>query len=261
MENLCYQMAINLRDLNQRNLENSQLKREVVQRATSYKCTKCNDTGWILVLQDTGNPIAKSCECRESEKLKNQWKAAGINIEFAKQTFGNYKTWNDSSKKAKDVAIAFYNDFKGKRKNRQNSIVLCGQVGSGKTHLSIALALNLINKNIKVVYMPYRDVITRIKQNMLDDEYYRKTLSKYQRCDVLLIDDLFKGKINEADINIIFEIINYRYLNYLPIIVSTEFTIERLLNFDESIGSRIYEMCKSYIVEISKNKDNNYRLK
>lgn len=109
--------------------------------------------------------------------------------------------------------------------------------------------------------MPYRDVITKIKQNMLDDEYYRKTLSKFQTCDVLLIDDLFKGKINETDINVMFEIINYRYLNYLPLIVSSEFTTERLLSFDESIGSRIYEMCKSYIVEISKNKNNNYRLR
>jgi len=213
------------------------------------------------VPQSTGPPTAKSCECREEKKLKSQWIAAGINIEHTDQTFGNFKIWNDSSSVAKDTAIAFYNDFKRIKKDRQNSIILCGQVGSGKTHLSIALTLNFIDKKVKVVYMPYRDIITRIKQNMLDDEYYRKTLSKYQTCEVLLIDDLFKGKINETDINVMFEIINYRYLNYLPIIVSSEFTIDRLLSFDESIGSRIYEMCKNYIVEIFKNKDNNFRLR
>lgn len=75
------------------------------------------------------------------------------------------------------------------------------------------------------------------------------------------MDDLFKGKINESDINIVFEIINYRYLNHLPIIVSTEFTTERLLAFDEGVGSRIYEMCKAYIVEIEKSRENNYRLR
>lgn len=139
--------------------------------------------------------------------------------------------------------------------------MLCGQVGSGKTHLSIALALNFLNKGIKVVYMPYRDKITSLKQNMLDYEYYKKLVSKYQTCEVLLIDDLFKGKINDSDINIMFEIINYRYLNQLPVIVSTEFTVEKLLTFDEAIGSRIYEMCKDYIVEIEKDKDNNYRLR
>jgi len=109
--------------------------------------------------------------------------------------------------------------------------------------------------------MPYRDVITKIKQNMIDEEYYQKTISKYQLCEVLLIDDLFKGKINESDINIIFEIINYRYLNYLPVIVSSEFSIDRLLAFDEGVGSRIYEMSKDYVVEIEKDIGNNYRLK
>jgi len=109
--------------------------------------------------------------------------------------------------------------------------------------------------------MPYRDVITKIKQNMIDEEYYTKTISKYQLCEVLLIDDLFKGKINDSDINILFEIINYRYLNFLPIIVSSEFSIDRLLAFDEGVGSRIYEMAKDYVVEIEKDIRNNYRLK
>ena len=84
---------------------------------------------------------------------------------------------------------------------------------------------------------------------------------KYQVCEVLLIDDLFKGRLNESDVNIMFEIINYRYLNFLPIIVSSEFTIEKMLEFDEGIGSRIYEMSKDYVVEIKNDIRNNYRLK
>ncbi len=144
---------------------------------------------------------------------------------------------------------------------RQNSIAFIGQVGSGKTHLSIALAVNFLrNKQISVIYMPYRNTITKIKQNMIDEKYYSKVLSKYQKAKILLIDDLFKGKINESDTNIMFEIINYRYINYLPMIVSSEFTVERLLDFDEAIGSRIIEMAKDYTVEIV-GKENNYRLK
>lgn len=219
------------------------------------------DTGWILFERLDSAPLAKSCECRDIERVKNQWKAAGINPEKSKQTFGNFQVWNDYSQKAKDAATAYYKDFQNIRSSRRNSIMLCGQVGSGKTHLCVALGFNFLNKNIKVVYMPYRDIITKLKQNMLDNEYYKKTISKYQTCDVLLVDDLFKGKINDSDINIMFEILNYRYLNHLPIIVSTEFTVEKLLTFDEGVGSRIYEMCKDYIVEVDKGKDNNYRLR
>jgi len=226
-----------------------------------YKCDKCRDAGYIVVPQADSAPLVKSCECRALEKVRNQWIAAGINPEQSSQTFANFQVCNESSQRAKDTAIGYYKDFEDNRKKRTNSILFCGQPGGGKTHLAIALGLNFMKKKIKVVYMPYRDVITKVKQNMLEDEYYRKLISRYQTCEVLLMDDLFKGKINETDINIVFEIINYRYINYLPIIVSTEFTVERLLCFDEGIGSRIYEMCKGYVVEIEKKKENNYRLR
>lgn len=92
-----------------------------------------------------------------------------------------------------------------------------------------------------------------------DAESFTESYRKYKASSLLIVDDLFKGKINEVDINIIFEIINYRYMNNLPIIVSSEFTAERLLYFDERVGSRIIEMCKDYTVEIL-GKENNFRI-
>ena len=195
----------------------------------------------MLIPQENRQPLAVSCECRKIEKLKSEWKYSGINVEQSKLTFSNFEVWNPASQRTKDTAVAYYQDFCEIRASRKNSILFCGQVGSGKTHCSIALALNFLKQKIRVVYMPYRDVITKIKQNMIDQEYYSRTISKYQLCEILLIDDLFKGKINESDVNIVFEIINYRYLNFLPIIVSSEFSIDRLLAFDEGAASRIYE--------------------
>lgn len=108
--------------------------------------------------------------------------------------------------------------------------------------------------------MSYKDGILKLKQNILDEEYYENSLRRYKTAAVLIVDDLFKGKISESDINIIFEIINYRYINNLPVIISSEFTAERLLYFDEGVGSRIIEMCKDYTVEII-GKENNFRVK
>ena len=96
---------------------------------------------------------------------------------------------------------------------------------------------------------------------MLDSEYYKKFISKFQNCDILVVDDLFKGKVNDSDVNIMFEIINYRYINNLPMIINSEFLIDRLLYFDEAIGSRIYEMCRDYLVQIKHDIKNNYRLR
>jgi len=134
-----------------------------------------------------------------------------------------------------------------------------GQVGSGKTHLSLAIANELMDGGVGVVYMPFRDVIIKVKQNIMDEVYYHQVMNRYKNARVLLIDDLFKGSISKSDINIVFEIINHRYFNNLPIIVSTEKSFEELIEIDEAIGSRIIEMCKGYLVVMKGNKLN-YRI-
>nr|WP_253197619.1 ATP-binding protein [Clostridium algidicarnis] len=238
----------------------NQKSQKNLTQQTLYKCDLCKDTGYLIEQPQESQPVMKRCKCQDIEIASRQWKSAGINPLTNKQTFSNFEAWNESSKSAKNTTIAYYKRYEDIKSTRKNSIMLCGQVGSGKTHLSIALALNFIQKGIRVVYMPFRDVITSLKQNMLDEEFYKRQVSKFQTADILLLDDLFKGKINETDINIMFEIINYRYLNYLPMIVSTEFTLDKMLNFDEAVGSRIYEMCKDYTIEI-RGQGNNYRLK
>lgn len=230
-------------------------------KKTLYKCEKCRDIGWIPIKQEKTNDIIVRCDCMRDKKLKGEWKSSGIRTDMCKFTFRNFTPWNEISKYAKNVAMGYFKEFNNIREKRINSILLCGQVGSGKTHLAVAIAINLLETKVKVVYMPYRDVLTDIKQNILDNAYYKKAINKFKTCDVLLIDDLFKGKINETDINIIFEIINYRYLNCLPMIISSELTIDKILTIDEAIGSRIYEMSKSYIIQVENDIRNNYRLK
>ncbi|WP_264303155.1 hypothetical protein [Paraclostridium bifermentans] len=40
--------------------------------------------------------------------------------------------------------------------------------------------------------MSYREVITRIKQNVMDSEEYKRIVDRCKRAKGLLIDDLFK---------------------------------------------------------------------
>ncbi|MDU2290789.1 MAG: ATP-binding protein [Clostridium celatum] len=224
----------------------------------SYNCNLCKDTTWIL---DNTGRVVERCKCYEVMKVREQWEASGLKTDDLDKTFKTYEPWNFLTKNMKGATTNYYLRFKDIEKTKHNSILFCGQPGAGKTHLSIALANNFIKKDgKKVVYMPYRSVITTLKQNILDKEYYKKLVSKYKMAEILLIDDLFKGKVNETDINIMFEIINHRYINKLPIIVSTEYLVEEMLSFDEAIGSRIYEMSKGFIVEV-RGKENNYRLR
>ena len=56
-----------------------------------------------------------------------------------------------------------------------------------------------------------------------------------------------------------YEIVNYRYMNNMPIIISTEKSLNDLLIFDEAIGSRLIEMCRRNIIQLQ-GKELNYRL-
>jgi DNA replication protein DnaC len=118
---------------------------------------------------------------------------------------------------------------------------------------------------IGVLYMPYREEITHLKQVVNDDVEYQLQINKYKNAPVLLIDDLFKhavddyGRVNRSDLRIMFEIINFRYLKQLPILVSSEYFKKDLINFDDAIGSRIIEMCKGRVVELV-GKELNHRM-
>jgi DNA replication protein DnaC len=189
-------------------------------------------------------------------------KQSGISEEFCNKGFNEFETFNDKQlENAKSKAIDYYRRFSRIEHEKCNSILFSGQVGAGKTHLGVAICSNLMNHcSVAVTYMMYRNVITKLKQNLLDEEEYIRELEKYANARLLYIDDMLKGRITDADVNIMYEIINYRYMNRLPLVLSTEKSPQQLLEFDEAIGSRILEMCKGNIVYLQ-GKELNYRTK
>jgi len=99
-----------------------------------------------------------------------------------------------------------------------------------------------------------------LKQNITDEDSYSRAIDTFKKAPMLVIDDLLKGRTTESDINILFEIVNYRYVCGLPVIVTSEKTTSELLDFDSAIGSRLIEMAEGRIIELNGN-GLNYRLK
>lgn len=219
-----------------------------------YKCSKCRDLRFILKDNE-----AIPCTCKALREAEEILLNSGISEEFRKKNFDNFDySYNMEVCEAFSKAKEYVKNFDKDSKNN-SSIIFVGQVGSGKTHLSMAIANSLMKKGVGVLYMPYRDNIISLKQNMMDEEYYQKAMNRFKKATVLLVDDLFKGSISGSDVNIMFEIINYRYLNGLPVIVSCEKSIDEIMNIDEAIGSRLYEMSCGYVVGFS-GKRLNYRM-
>lgn len=225
--------------------------------SVQYECPKCRDKGFIYWKNEFGYEVACRCECFALQKAM---KRSGISAEFQKKTFDNFKTRsNPQLSNAKSKAMQYVKNFAQLEHERYNSIMFCGQVGAGKTHLGTAICGELMNGGVAVIYMAYRNAVTRIKQNIIDEEVYNRELNQYTSARVLYIDDLLKGRLTETDINIMYEIVNYRYMNNMPVIISSEKSPNDLLIFDEAIGSRLIEMCRGNIIQLQ-GKELNYRL-
>lgn len=243
---------------------------------TTFECELCQDNEFILTekpaytVKENGvekkiyATVAEPCRCRELKIYKRIMESSGISDSDKSKTVNAYKPKNDKQKQAKALAIEYITNFNNIKYGRNNSLALLGQPGSGKTHLTVAIANALLKQGIGVLYMPYREATTRLKQLIIDEEEYQKEMSRYKTAPVLLIDDLFKfatkdGRVNESEMRIMFEIINYRYLKQLPILVSSEYSINEMINYDDATGSRIAEMCKGRMVHLV-GKELNHRM-
>ncbi len=225
-----------------------------------YECPKCRDLGFITKTDETGHEVDYRCECFTIRQARGMMKRSGISAEFQKKTFDNFTTKNNPQlTNAKTKAMQYAKNFMQTEHARYNSIMFCGQAGAGKTHLGTAICGELMNRGVAVIYMAYRNALTRLKQNIIDEESYNREMNHYASARVLYIDDLLKGKITDSDVNIMYEIVNYRYMNNLPVIISTEKSLDAIIEFDEAIGSRMIEMCRCNIIQLQ-GEELNYRL-
>jgi len=212
---------------------------------------------------------AKPCKCLEIKKSRAILKKSGISEAFRMKNFENYKPLNEEAKRLKQIAERYVKSF-GESENIAESMGFFGQSGVGKTHLTIAVANELMKRGIAVRYMPYIEKITELKSlNRSSDtsEDFIKQTNDYKNVRVLLIDDLFKsaknysGKINENDVRIMIDIINHRYFKGLPTIFSSEYTPFDIAEIDQALGGRIVEMCGKNIAVIKKDIRLNYRFR
>jgi len=217
-------------------------------------CSCCNDIGWI----DTAQGMIE-CQCRIERRTKRLLAKSGLDNVVDNYTFDNYIAKADWQKHIKATAQAYVKDHAGKW------FFIGGQVGAGKSHICTAIVGQLLKAGIPCRYMLWRDDVVKLKAVVTEDTEYQGIISKLKDIDCLYIDDFFKterGKVpTAADINVAFELINYRYNKQLPTLISSEKTIDELLDIDEAVGSRIYQMTRNSCLEIAKDKSKNMRLR
>lgn len=264
--NLLQRMNLNSHDTSGTSFDPArfaQLKAESYNKSEGnlpgYACPKCKNRGNFMVVREDGTSFFRDCGCLVTRRCLDRMEASGLRNVIRDMTFDRFHVLEPWQEKIKKTAQSYAD-------NPTGWLLFCGQPGCGKTHLCTAVARKLLLEGREVVYMPWREESSRIKA--MDGERRAEAVKKLQRSEILYIDDLFKvGRSADgstvptaADIGLAFEILNNRYVNRMPTIISTEKSVRDLLDIDEALGSRIVEMSRDSHAVVAKDDSRNWRL-
>ena len=221
-----------------------------------YDCPLCLNKGYIADVQDEIIGYIQ-CKCIIKRQNEKRLKESGL-LSIKSYTFDNYRI----TEKWQEVIFEKANDFL--KDIKEKWFFIGGQPGCGKTHICTAICLKLMEIGKRVKYMLWLDEIPKIKASVMDSVEYQELINVLKTIEVLYIDDFFKtvkgGTVSNSDIKIAMEIINYRYLNKLTTIISSERSISDLMMIDEAIGSRISERCQEFKINIGLDTNKNQRM-
>jgi DNA replication protein DnaC len=140
---------------------------------------------------------------REENKRKRLYKQARLPYPKAMEDFEF--AFQPSVKKAEMLDLATCG-FVEKHAN----IFFIGQPGTGKTHLSIALALEALRFGKTVLFTTVWDMITMLQQSRADYSY-QKRLQWYTKPDLLILDELGYRSLDKTTGEDFYEIVSRRY--------------------------------------------------
>jgi len=160
------------------------------------------------------------------------------------------------NKQAYEAAKKYADKFDNYKEKGVGIMMSGTNTGTGKTHLAAAIAIELINQGIPVIMNTMIRLLRKIKDTY-DDEIKTKgaessIIELYSTVDLMIIDDLGKERPTEWVLEKLYDIISARYENLLPVIITTNYDIDRLRDrltvknnteTAEAIVSRLNEMC------------------
>lgn len=210
----------------------------------------------MILTEENGTTYSKYCTCVKKKMSQERFEKTEIANKI-NYTFKDYKANEEWQKNILKQAIDYVKHFE------DNWFYIGGQIGAGKTHICTAILRNIGElNNISYTYIKCDEELEKLKQLTYDNpEEYGNVMYRLKNTRLLFIDDFFRKLPTEVDKAKMFDIINFRYLNNKPCIFSSEKSLPEILNIDEAIGSRIFEMAKKFNIEIGKDMSKNYRLK
>lgn len=247
-------------------VEALQKSREVFFKAANFKnqptytCKTCSDTGYT-------NGVL--CSCVKDIATKLCYSQFSNEMPIKESTFQNFdislypEDKNErgvSPKKQMTAVLKTVKEFVSNFPSSQN-LLLTGDCGLGKTHLSLAIANEIIAKDYNVIYGSAQNLINDVSRETFDRQGSTEKIDSLTSCDLLILDDLGTEFTTPLSTSVVYNIINTRLLRGLSTVISTNLGLPQISQiYSDRIASRIvgsYKICTFFGDDIRQKKSVN----
>jgi DNA replication protein DnaC len=229
----------------------SQSSSKIDQNTGSYpgdpNCRICGGVGFLRQDLPVDHPEfgkLQVCSCREGQ-IKKQvreglYKLSNLE-ELTHLTFENFEVRGqiglgpaqaDSLERAFNHAQQFARKLEG-------WLVLQGPYGCGKTHLAAAVANFVVDVGIPTLFLTVPDLLDNLRFSYNNPEAtFEERFEDIRKVPLLIMDDFGTENATSWAQEKLFQILNYRYINNLPLLITTNLSLNQL---EGRISSRLQD--------------------
>ncbi len=208
------------------------------------------------------HPCTPECEMknerREWELMRRDARVgslvekSGLSKRLKSYTFSNFKPYVSPEAARAVERVEEYLGSWEENKEEGKGLYLCGGVGTGKTHLAVAVLNEVVRKKrVPSLFVTVPELLDNLR------EAYNKPgrdldewMDAVQNADFLVLDDLGSERVTEWVRERIFVIVNHRYREQLPTVFTSNVGPKDLAEqLGERTASRIIAMCEWIALE------------
>lgn len=202
-----------------------------------YECEKCRDVGYDC----SGN----MCSCFKKALAVAQLDVSGLGALAKTQSFENFNLNYYPKSECEKIAgyveqlRAYADCFRGEN---EASWILTGAAGLGKTHLTTATAVEIIQRGFDVLYMTSIDFFATFeKQRFGNGQKGDGSTERFYDAELLIIDDLGTETSNNYTVSCFFSVVDKRIIKGLPTIINSNLSGHELKQqYGDRTASRIF---------------------
>ncbi len=205
-----------------------------------YNCKICDDTGFV---------DGKMCDCLKNMMRQMTYNALCDKLPIEKFRFDNFDVEsypntpdeNGIVPRARMTSYFTYcKSYSDDFAEDSGNIIMCGNTGLGKTHLSLAIAGEVAKKGYTVIYGSAQNLLSSLENEKFGRSLNTGAEQAIHDCDLLIIDDLGAEFSTQFTVSAVYNILNTRLMLSKPTIISTNMSmVEIEERYTQRVASRI----------------------